>query len=359
LGGQHIRQIQAGETHLALTMPRESLNDVLKSLDIVVHQGGPLLSVDYETPTDRAEQLEDLSISLGKNSSLRDLIAGLSGTQVLVATSDGTQFEGRVVGIEADPADSQPAVLVLQQADALRLVALATITGITIRDERATADVQFLLDVSRKEQSRTSLTVRLAPGIHDVALSYLAPSPTWRVSYRIAGIDTGRARLVGWRLFDNTLDEDLDQVELTLISGRPISFRYDLAETRVPSRPQVSDDPTALEQATGDRGLATALSSLIHDLRSPMTAVMGYADLLKRNMVGTLTSEQHEFVSAIRSSMQRLSEHMRALTDLVRIRDSNDPTLPGQLYRGSPLGDLKVSSSYFFRSRPATPSSRP
>jgi hypothetical protein len=37
----------------SLVVPRESLNDVLKSLDLVLHAGGPIQSVDYETPTDK------------------------------------------------------------------------------------------------------------------------------------------------------------------------------------------------------------------------------------------------------------------------------------------------------------------
>ncbi|HET7155352.1 MAG TPA: histidine kinase dimerization/phospho-acceptor domain-containing protein, partial [Hyphomicrobiaceae bacterium] len=70
-----------------------------------------------------------------------------------------------------------------------------------------------------------------------------------------------------------------NNVELTLISGRPVSFTYELADTRVPSRPQVADDPTALDQVAGDQRTAEAISSLAHELRSPLTSIRGYADL--------------------------------------------------------------------------------
>jgi His Kinase A (phospho-acceptor) domain len=158
---------------------------------------------------------------------------------------------------------------------------------------------------------------------------------------------TELARLVGWGLFDNTLDEDLDAVELTLISGRPVSFTYELAEARVPSRPQVSDDPSSLEQATGDRGTAEAISTLAHELRSPLTSIRGYAELLGHELVGALSHDQRAFVTQIRDNAGRIIEQLNGLFELVRIRDRDNPILSGYLYRAGPLGDLKVSSSYF------------
>jgi len=43
-------------------------------------------------------------------------------------------------------------------------------------------------------------------------------------------------------LFDNRLEEDLDDVRVTLVAGQPISFIYDLYESRIPQRPTVKDE---------------------------------------------------------------------------------------------------------------------
>ncbi|NTW00236.1 MAG: DUF4139 domain-containing protein, partial [Oscillochloris sp.] len=48
--------------------------------------------------------------------------------------------------------------------------------------------------------------------------------------------------LQGWGIFDNQLDEDLEGVELTLVAGMPISFRYRLYEPRTPERPIIEDE---------------------------------------------------------------------------------------------------------------------
>jgi hypothetical protein len=346
--GYFRRRGAIDDSTVSLVVPRNSLNDVLKSLDIIVHAGGPLQSVDYETPADKTRQLANLPVQLADRAGLADLLASLRGSAVSVQRGDGERIEGRVVGVEASlTSPQQPPALVLQQASEIHIIALTDLHGLTLHDERVAQDVQFFLDVSRTEQSRTTLTVRLAPGSHELELSYSAPSPTWRVSYRLASDGNRRARLVGWGIFDNTLDEDLDNVELTLISGRPVSFTYELAETRVPSRPQVADDPGALDQVAGDRRTAEAISTLTHELRSPLTSIRGYADLLGRDAIGPLSEQQRSFVNVIKENAGRLLDQLNSLFELVRIRDRDNPTLPGYLYRAGPLGDLKVSSSYF------------
>ena len=80
-----------------------------------------------------------------------------------------------------------------------------------------------------------------------MVVNYVAPSPTWRVSYRLvaesnSGGESGTALLQGWGLFDNRLEEDLENVRVTLVAGQPISFIYDLYNSRIPERLLVEDE---------------------------------------------------------------------------------------------------------------------
>jgi cell division protein FtsB len=62
--------------------------------------------------------------------------------------------------------------------------------------------------------------------------------------------------LQGWGLFDNQLDEDLEGVELTLVAGMPVSFRYRLYEPHTPERPFVADEERTVAGPVEFRTLA-------------------------------------------------------------------------------------------------------
>jgi len=350
--GYFIRRGEVEDRTISLVIPREATNDVLKSLNVIVHSGGQVLGVDYETPEDKAQVLSELSVKIASRSSLVDLLTSLRGAQVTLRLGDDLTATGRLVGVEAslDPAN-HPSTLVLQtggDSHDLQVWPVTQIRGLTLLDDRAATDVDFFLDVSQTEQTRATLTIRLSEGNHDLEISYLAPSPTWRVSYRLISDGDGQARFIGWGLFDNSLDEDLQEVSLTLVSGRPISFEYGLYESRVPSRPQVSDDPMGLESATADPLLMESLSALSHELRTPLSAMVSSAQLLDR--VGSLTPEQRKFVEIIRQGAERMNNLMNNLLDMVRLREKDDESggrTTAAIYRSGPLGDLKVSRGYF------------
>ncbi len=345
------RQGTINGTTTSLVVPRESTNDALKSLNIVVNQGGPILSVDYETPEDKFRLLNELPIKITERTGMVDLFNSLRGSNVKLQMNDGSDVQGRVIGVEVPTASEQLPLLILQgESDnaQIRIITINTVQTVTLKDERTAQDISFFLDVSQTEQTRTTLTVRLSEGQHNLSMSYLAPSPKWRVGYRIISNENGQAQLIGWGLFDNTLDEDLDEISLTLVSGRPISFEYGLVESRTPSRPKVSDDPVGSESGSNDPRLVEALSAISHDLRSPLSLLLNSAELLQR--VGTLTDQQANLVQKMRQTTTRMNELVNNLLSLVRLKEDDKDGIgsPASMtYRSGPLGDLKVSSSYF------------
>ncbi len=59
-----------------------------------------------------------------------------------------------------------------------------------------------------------------------------------------------------------------------------------------------------------------------HDLRSPLTAVLGYTELVER--VGPLTEQQHEFIRRIQQSVQNITSLINELLDLGRLEAGFD-----------------------------------
>jgi hypothetical protein len=260
--GFFVRQGEVEASEVTLGFRQDEINDVLKSLAVFDQSGGQVLGVHYPTPMDKAARLANSSIRLSDAGSLRDLLRDLRGRRaalvVEVAPGSTETVTGRIIGLDERPAQGidvvldakqmpPPVVALLTDGGETRFYPLAALRGLRIEDALAAQDLSYFLDTAQSEDARRTVTVRLSEGAHDLVVYYVAPSPTWRVSYRLAAesdenAETGKALLQGWGLFDNRLEEDLDNVRVTLVAGQPISFIYDLYASRIPQRPTVKDE---------------------------------------------------------------------------------------------------------------------
>jgi hypothetical protein len=112
-----------------------------------------------------------------------------------------------------------------------------------ILDPEASADLDFFLDAvtSIRKKNNKAVTIFLEGGNHDLKVSYIMAMPSWRVSYRLA-FDKKETILQGWGIIDNKLDEDLKDISLSLVAGKPISFIYDIYTPRIVPRPIVREE---------------------------------------------------------------------------------------------------------------------
>ena len=72
------------------------------------------------------------------------------------------------------------------------------------------------------------------------AVGYVQESPVWKTSYRLVLNGEKAPFLQGWAIVENTGDQDWDNVQLSLVSGRPISFIMDLYQPLFVARPTVA-----------------------------------------------------------------------------------------------------------------------
>jgi len=61
-----------------------------------------------------------------------------------------------------------------------------------------------------------------------VRVGYLLEAPLWKTAYRLVLGEDEKHFLQGWAIIENTTDEEWQDVSLSLVSGRPISFIMDL-----------------------------------------------------------------------------------------------------------------------------------
>jgi hypothetical protein len=286
------RRAGLGGEQVELSFRVEEMNDILKSLTVIDWGDGQVLGVDYATPQSREERLAGCSIRLDDERSLRDLLVGLRGRRVQLLLDQGETATGTLLGLD-EVAERQPMAtsllsLLLDQTAQVQTVSLERVLGVEILDERGASDLRFFLQTALSQEHYRQVTIRLTPGEHDLSVSYIAPAPTWRVSYRLvadAEADGGpRALLLGWGIFDNRLEEDLQGIALSLVAGMPISFVYDLYTPFTPQRPVVEEEvrvaaaPVEFSAALAlGAGVEAEMRAMPKMMRAPMPAAMADA----------------------------------------------------------------------------------
>ena len=61
------------------------------------------------------------------------------------------------------------------------------------------------------------------------------------------------------------------------------------------------------------------VSMVSHELKTPMTSLRGYTDLLLSGMTGELSEQQHNFLEIMAANIRRMSQQIQDLTDISRI----------------------------------------
>jgi K+-sensing histidine kinase KdpD len=74
------------------------------------------------------------------------------------------------------------------------------------------------------------------------------------------------------------------------------------------------------ESTDSQEDIAKFVSIVSHELRIPMTSIMGYADLLKQGMMGELNENQLNFISVIRENVDRMNRLTTDLSDIYKTK---------------------------------------
>ena len=136
----------------------------------------------------------------------------------------------------------------------------------------------------------------------------------------------GDGDVVGLPIFDIIKDDDLRdllerpkrQSDIRLKDGR--TFNAHVTPITNIGRAVMLIDITHLKEL--DRIKADFVTTVSHDLRSPLTAVLGYVNLLDR--VGPLNEQQTDFIQQIRISVKQMNTLISDLLDLGKIEAGFD-----------------------------------
>src|SRR5262249_30845834 len=98
------------------------------------------------------------------------------------------------------------------------------------------------LVASARDQDVRRVTLSTAgQGERNLYVSYISEVPVWKTTYRIVlpSKEGKKPLLQGWAVIDNTVGEDWNNVERSLVAGAPHSFIQQLSEPYYGRRPVV------------------------------------------------------------------------------------------------------------------------
>ncbi|MCU0880676.1 MAG: hypothetical protein MUF06_23145 [Pirellulaceae bacterium] len=254
-----------GDKTVDLRFNTRDINDLLKSMVLQDDGGGRISTISYGSKDPITRTLQTFSIDLTSNPTLADLLGQIRGEKIEL---DGpAAIQGTIVGVEkrqkpvGDTQSVEVAYLNLLTEEGLRSISLDSVGRIKLADPRLDAELRQALAVlaSGKSQDKKSVSLNFTgAGKRPVRVGYIQESPIWKTSYRLV-LGEDKPLLQGWAIVENTTEEDWENVNLTLISGRPISFVMDLYQPLYVDRPVVQPELFAsLRPRTYDQDLASA-----------------------------------------------------------------------------------------------------
>ncbi|MDE1879537.1 MAG: hypothetical protein KGI89_03220 [Euryarchaeota archaeon] len=266
-----------------LEFRREDMDDVLKSLLVVDRAGGAVTGVSYDGAEDVQQKLEKKALVPPEKEALVGLLRKLPGYRVRLKTT-ANEVEGEVVGTDetevmgaGEVTVPNPKVLVRSEGGPLLPVPLRELVHVEILDPPASEDLQYFLRLisGERKSDRRHLTVYLEGERHDLSVAYLTSAPSWRVTYRVDHGPT-TSWIQAWGVVDNWLEEDLKDVSVSLVAGKPISFVYDVYVPRTVSRPVVREEVRALDTPVElEPAPETEVDTLIEETTTPTGDVAG------------------------------------------------------------------------------------
>lgn len=226
-----------GNVDTELRFRTEQINDILKSLVVQDFGGGQVSTVGYASRDPIERTLRSFAIDLTGQPTLGNLLNQLRGEAVTI--SGPQEVSGTIVGVETAqkiaPGDGEVVetteLLTLFGANGLQRIPLTGIRSIQLQNPAIAKEFSAALSTlaTGLDADKKAVEVQFrGVGERRVRVAYLLETPIWKTSYRLTIGQDQEPFLQGWATVDNTTESDWDNVQLSLISGRPISFRMDL-----------------------------------------------------------------------------------------------------------------------------------
>jgi Carboxypeptidase regulatory-like domain len=247
---EHTARVR-GTQDLRIDFTTGQLNDVLKSLTAVDTGDGRISSVRYNSTAPLGERLKSLRLPFGLQTTNADFLNALRGARIEVR-SGGASATGKLLSVEKNRKQDARGNFtdvtefsLISEAGDLRTFELAPATSVRLAERDLSEEVGKYLNLvgsSRAADVRRMTLTATGSGERAIFVSYISEVPVWKSTYRILMPDKpgDKPLLQGWAVVDNTIGEDWNEVELSLVAGAPQSFVQNISQPYYVRRPEVA-----------------------------------------------------------------------------------------------------------------------
>ncbi|MBU0641150.1 MAG: DUF4139 domain-containing protein [Planctomycetes bacterium] len=222
----------------------DQINDILKSLVVQDFDGGSVGTVGYASRDPIEKTLSSFGVDLTQKPTLGELLDQLRGEPVEIAGPRA--MKGVIVGVEkirtfVDKSVVEVDVLNVLSEGGIQQMRLSELQGVRLSEPKIAAELRKALETLATAHDADKKTVVLhfdGQGQRRVRVAYLLEAPIWKTSYRLVLSSEKEPFLQGWATVENATEEDWNDVRLSLVSGRPISFTMDLYTPIYVPRPE-------------------------------------------------------------------------------------------------------------------------
>jgi hypothetical protein len=227
-----------GHAEVALSFKQSQVDDVLKSMIVLDLGEGRIGAVSYNSSAPPSARMADIPFSVGaetQGGGLASILTQLQGARVVVTTKQNRTATGSILTVEqrnSQPDPTKPpvqthALVIADSSGELMSFDLSDVRSVKLADEGTRRDISEFANATasaRRRDAKTIVVTSDGTGAREMLVSYTIAAPIWKTTYRVVLDATGKPFFQGWAIVDNVSDEDWNDVELSLISGTPISF---------------------------------------------------------------------------------------------------------------------------------------
>jgi hypothetical protein len=238
----------SGNETLDLAVPLDQVDDVMKSIVVYDDKGGVgEISLPGREPL--AAAFREMPFGPEALSSPADLLNALRGAEVKV--EGARAVDGRILSVVPETSTAKDGAEItrhrvsLMTAGGVRQFILEEADGLQFADPALQAKLDAALAALARDSAKDRRTFAIrstGSGDRTLRVGYVVGAPLWKTSYRLtlaADPKADKAALQGWAVLENMSGTDWEGVDLTVVSGNPVTFRQALYQSYYVSRPDV------------------------------------------------------------------------------------------------------------------------